>query len=182
MNHQPFENWLLSDEDLSPLDTGALDEHLLTCEHCREIKGAWMGVLDLFQEIPDIEPAPGFVNRWQERLEIDRQIELSVRHRWQSIIMLVLIGNVIAALVVLLGTQFFTTFDSPLAFVLSGIYRFASTMAFINVIQNIFLTLFNTVTSIVPAGIWALLGVGLVGSGAIWVISMTSLSVLPRRT
>ena len=182
MNHQPFENWLLSDENLSPEDAGFLDEHLQSCEHCREIQDAWTGVLDLFQEVPDLEPAPGFVNRWQERLEIDSQIELSVRHRWQSIIMLILVGNVIAALVVLLGTQFLTTFDSPLAFILTGIYRFASTMTFINVIQNIFLTLFRTITSIVPAGIWALLGVGLVGSGAIWVISMTSLSMLPRRT
>lgn len=181
MNHQPFENWLLSEDILSPENMSALQDHLETCDHCRELQSAWTGVLDLFQDVPDIEPAPGFVNRWQARLEVERQIELSIRHRWQSIIMLILTGNVIVGLVVLLGTQFLTTFDTPLELVFSGVYRLASIVTFINMVQNIFITLYRTITSIVPVGLWAVLGLGLVGSSAIWMISLKSLSVLPRR-
>lgn len=182
MNHQPFENWLLSEEELSPEDVNALDAHLETCDQCRKLGEAWSGVLDLFQEVPEVEPAPSFISRWQERLEIEHKIELAMRHRWQSMIMLILIGNVITGLVFLLATQFFTTFETPLSLFMSGIYRLTSIVTFISAVQNIFFTLYRTITSVVPAGIWAILGIGLVGSGAIWVISMTSLAVLPRRT
>ena len=182
MNHQPFENWILSEETLSPENAGALQDHLETCNQCRELQAVWVEVVDLFQGVPDVEPVPGFVNRWQERLAVERQVELSIRHRWQSIIMLILIGNVIAGLVVLLGSQFLTTFDTPLSLVLSGVYRLASMVTFINVVQNVFATLFRTIISVVPVGLWAVLGIGLVGAVAIWIISLTSLSVLPRRT
>lgn len=181
MNHQPFENWLLSEDSLSPENASTLRDHLESCDHCRELQAAWTGVVGLFQDVPDFEPAPGFVNRWQARLEVERQVELSVRHRWQSIIMLILIGNVIVGLVVLLGTQFLTTFDKPLELVFSGIYRLASIVTYINAAQNVFITLYKTITSVVPAGLWALMGLGLVGSGAIWIISLKSLSVLPWR-
>ncbi len=182
MNHQPFENWLLSEETLESEDAQALATHLETCNHCQEIQAAWMGVVDLFQDVPELEPAPGFLNRFQERLALEKQVEASARNRWQSIILLILIGNVIAGLVVLLATQFASTYESPLALFFSSIYRLVSFVASVNIFQNIVLTLFRTITSVVPAGIWAFLGIGLVGSVATWVISMTSLSVLHRRT
>jgi hypothetical protein len=182
MNHQPFENWLLSEETLAPEDAQALAEHLETCDHCREFQESWLGVVDLFQEVPELEPAPGFVNRFQERLALEKQVEASARNRWQSMILLVLIGNIIAGLVVLLATQFLSTYQSPLAWFLSGVYRLASIVATVNVYQNILFTLIRNITSVVPAGIWATLAIGLVGSVATWVISLTSLSVLHRRT
>ena len=181
MNHQPFENWLLSEDPLSPDDKCELDSHLETCEHCQELQDAWNNVVDLFQEVPQVEAAPGFVQRWSERLVVEKQIDQVVRYRWQSMILLILIGNVIAGLVFLLGTQFLTTFDTPLSLLLSAIYRLASLVAFFNAAQNIVFTFLQTITSVVPAGIWAILGIGLVGSGAIWVITLKSLSVLPRR-
>jgi hypothetical protein len=181
MNHQPFENWILAEEKLSPENSRALQDHLETCQQCQQLQSAWTGVVELFQEVPQVEPAPGFASRFQERLAVERQIERTIRNRWQSIIMLILICNVIAALVILLGTQFLTTFDSPLELFLSGVYRLASVVSWINVVQNIFFTLFKTATSIVPVGLWALLGIGSLGAGAIWIISLTSFTVLPRR-
>ena len=182
MNHQPFENWLLSDEPLSPDDNRDLEEHLEICQHCQDLQEAWSGVLDLFQDVPELEPTPGFVNRFQDYLMMEKQMETSVRYRWQSMIMLTLIINAVAGLVVLLGTQFLTIFDSPISLLLSGIYRLASFVALINVVQNFALTLYHAITSIVPTGIWVVLALGLVGSVATWIISITSLAVLPRRT
>ena len=46
MNHQPFETWLLTDEELRPENERALDEHLETCGHCQEIKDALLGTLE----------------------------------------------------------------------------------------------------------------------------------------
>jgi hypothetical protein len=182
MNHQPFENWLLSEEPLSPENENALEAHLEVCNTCRELNDAWLEVVDLFQDVPDVEPMPGFVSRWQDRLAVERQMELTVRNRWQSIIVLILIGNVIAGLVFLLSTQFLTTFDTPVSLFLTGVYRLASLVSFVNAFQNIFATLFRAITSVVPVWVWAVLGAGLVGSCATWIISITSLSVLPRRS
>jgi anti-sigma factor RsiW len=182
MNHQPFENWLLSEEHLSQEETEALDAHLETCRPCRELNESWQGVLDLFQEAPDVEPMPGFTMRWQDRLTLERQMDQVVRHRWQSIIVLILIGNVIAGLVFLLSTQFLTTFDTPVSLFLTGVYRVISMVSLVNAAQNILATLFRTVTSVTPVWVWAVLGAGLVGSCVTWIISITSLSVLPRRS
>jgi len=185
MNHQPFEDWLLSEEPLSQKNANALDVHLENCETCRELKNSWSEVVDFFQDIPEVEPMPGFASRWQERLSFEqREIKISqtIQQRWQSIIVLILIGNVIAGLVFLLSTQFSSTFDTPISLLLSGVYRLASFVSFLNSIQNIFLTLIRTAVSVVPVGLWVTLGIGLVGVCAIWIISLTSLTMLQRRT
>jgi hypothetical protein len=64
---------------------------------------------------------------------------------------------------------------------LSGISKLISTVAWVNAIQNVSLLLFQTILNIVPVGIWALIGLGLIGSIVTWIISITSLSMLPRR-
>jgi len=181
MNHQPFEQWLLSEDPLTPEEKQAFDSHVNSCQYCRELLVAWHGVTDLFQEVSDIEPAAGFTSRWIERLEREKRIDQAVRHRWQSVIMLILFANVITGLVILLGTQFLTTFDTPLSLVMSGLYRLISVISFVNAIQNISITLFRSIFSVVPLGIWAILGFGLLGSIATWVVSLKSLSVLPWR-
>ncbi len=175
MNHQPFEAWLLSDEDLLPEDALALEQHLASCAQCAALQAALSGVDDLFADVSD------FMAHWQETFALDRQIELISRHRWQSVIMLILIGNIIAGLVFLFGTQFLTTFDTPIQIILSWMYRLAAYVSFINGFQNLILTLYRTLTNIVPAGIWAVLATGLTGAFLVWFVTIKSLFVLPRR-
>ena len=182
MNHQPFEDWLFTEEPLTIEEQSALNEHVEICKHCKSLQNAFSGVLSLIDDVQEVEPAPGFVSRWQERLAAEHQMDLVVRNRWQSMIVLILIGNVLAGLVFLLSTQFFSTFDTPISLVLSGINRLVSFVTLFNTIQNIFLTLLRTISNIVPSGLWAVLGVGLVGACAIWFISIASLSALKRRT
>lgn len=181
MNHQPFEEWLLSEDPLSTEDKESLELHLKTCKQCSELLSAWHGVKSLFVEAPVVEPKPGFVDRWTNRLEVEKQVDRVVRHRWQSVIMLILFANVITGLVILLGTQFFTSIESPISLVLSGISRLVSTVALLNAIQNVSGLLLRTILNIVPVGVWALIGLGLIGSIVTWIISITSLSMLPRR-
>ena len=181
MNHQPFENWLLSEEPLTPDEMRTLDSHLSDCQQCKQLQDGWRGVIDLFQDVPDVAPKAGFTVRWTKRLAKEKQLDKVMRDRWQSVIMLILLANVVTGLVVLLGTQFFTIFDTPSSLVLSGIYRLISTVTLVNTIQNITFTLIRTLTGIVPAGVWALLGLGLIGSIVTWIVSIKSLSILPRR-
>ena len=43
MNHQHFENWILSDEPLEAAQLGVLNEHLSECDSCHVLASAWRG-------------------------------------------------------------------------------------------------------------------------------------------
>ncbi|MFW5714254.1 MAG: anti-sigma factor family protein [Brevefilum sp.] len=73
MNHQPFESWILSNDPLQPEDTKILNEHLQTCEDCRQLSMAMEGIHQTFSNAPNPMPAPGFSRRWHERLAAYRQ-------------------------------------------------------------------------------------------------------------
>jgi len=72
MNHQPFENWLLSGESLTPEQDNVLNEHLQTCAACRRIESSWLEVHQLLQITPLSTPAAGFTARWRGRLTEQR--------------------------------------------------------------------------------------------------------------
>jgi len=69
MNHQPFRDWLLSDEKLSTDQTQALQEHLGTCTACNQLASAWSEVELSLHQAPMFVPAPGFTTRWQAHLD-----------------------------------------------------------------------------------------------------------------
>ncbi len=182
MNHQPFENWLLSEEPLLEHDERALRDHLMDCDHCSELEDAWLDVVNLFDDIPDVAPTPGFVNRWQLTLEADRAAVKAMRQRWQSWILLVLIANGAALALFLMGVQIFRTYDSLTDLVLSWVYKAATAMVLANGFRNAFVTLFRTVPQLIPTGWWIAIAVTLGISTVVWIVSMTKLSSLPRRT
>jgi hypothetical protein len=181
MNHQPFEDWLLSDEPLSSDNHQALQEHLETCEECRELQDSWQGVMSLIESTVPMEPAAGFMDRWQQRLEADRQLALLSRQRWQSWIMLILVANVASLFLFILGAGVFSVFESPVEIILAGVYRLTSVVILLNTFQDILGTLMRTLISVVPIGVWAAFAAGLGASCVVWVVSMTSLLKLTRR-
>ncbi len=182
MNHQPFENWLLSEDSLPEDEARALRDHLADCGQCSELEEAWLDVARLFADIPDVEPAPGFVNRWQAALESDKAVLKAMRQRWQSWILLVLIANGAALALLLMGVQFFHTYDSVTDWALSWVYKAATTMVLANGFQNAFATLFRTIPQLIPAGWWIGIAITLGVSTLSWIIFMSKLSSLPRRT
>ena len=182
MNHLPFENWLLSEDPLPEDDERALREHLLDCDQCRELEAAWLDVANLFVDVPDVEPAPGFVNRWQATLEADKDALKAIHQRWQSWILFVLIANGAALALLLMGVQLFRTYDSVTDWVLSWVYKIATTMVLASGFRNAFVTLFRTVPQLIPTEWWVVIAVMLSVSTIIWIVSMSKLASLPRRT
>lgn len=73
MSHQPFESWLLSNEQLDAQQQGTLNNHLQECEDCSKLSFALNQVTDLFSNSPSPTPAPGFTQRWHGRLAAHRQ-------------------------------------------------------------------------------------------------------------
>jgi anti-sigma factor RsiW len=182
MNHQPFENWLLSEEPLPEENQDALQAHLADCEQCHTLQEAWLDIATLFAEIPDIGPEPGFVNRWQANLEADRTTERAMRQRWQSWIFLVVIANGASLALILMGLQLSRTYDSMTDLILSWVYRAATIMVMASGFQNVMATLSRTIPNLIPASWWIGIAITLSVSTLLWIVSMTKLTSLPRRT
>ena len=181
MKHQPFENWLLFEEPLTPDQAQALDGHLQVCEHCQVLRQAWGGVAGLFRESPDLEPVSGFADRWQARLKQDYQGVLASRHRWQSWITLILIANAVSLLGVLLGMTVFNTFDSLTELFLVWVYRLTSFLTVINIFQNLLAIMIRTIPGLLPPSGWAILAAVISAGSLIWVLSIARLARMPGR-
>ena len=181
MKHQPFETWILLDEPLTPEQTRELEEHLHTCAHCRQLRDAWHGAQALMNESQAPEPAPGFTQRWEERLLLERRKQLLTRHQWHAWIILILIANVVSILGVVLGFQFFATYDSFAEILLVWVYRIASFLTVVNVLQNFISTLLSVIPGLLPTGGWIALAGVLITGMLLWIVFMASLVKIPRR-
>ncbi|MEN8172180.1 MAG: hypothetical protein ABFS03_04800 [Chloroflexota bacterium] len=178
MKHKPFENWILMQEPLLPDQAAALEEHLRDCQHCREIQQAIVGVEALFQNAIEVEPTPGFSQRWQNHLEQEQRDVLINRHRWHSWMALIILGNTIALSAFLLGRQLLSMFNSPAEFLLMWVYRLTSLISSITAARHLLSTLFNTLPGFVPLSAWLLI-VGV--SGLLALVTMTKLVQFSRR-
>jgi len=181
MRHQPFETWLLFDDPLTPDQARALDEHLRACETCQALGHSWRSVASLFQASPDLEPAPGFANRWKARLVQEDQGVLTARYRWQSWITLILIANGVSLLGMLLGMTFFDTFDSLTEILLVLVYRLTSLLTVINIFQNLLAILIRTIPGLLSPSGWAILALIVSSGSLLWVLSMARLARMPGR-
>jgi hypothetical protein len=65
MEHQPFENWILSGDLLTSSQSTELANHLIICQHCQSIQEGIMGVEDLLKSATFESPSPGFSNRFR---------------------------------------------------------------------------------------------------------------------
>ena len=84
MNHQPFEEWLLNDKNLTPAETRELDLHLRTCTHCTALSATGLAL----RSAPVASPAAGFTLRFQQRLAAQKIAERR-RKLWGMIILLI---------------------------------------------------------------------------------------------
>ncbi|MBN2147091.1 MAG: zf-HC2 domain-containing protein [Anaerolineales bacterium] len=119
MNHQPFRSWLLSEEPLPPEQAQALQEHLQSCEACRQIDHAWNDVHALFQHLPDAVPAPGFTERWQQRM-VENQLHKQQQQAWAATAFTAFIAFM---LILAFGAQIVEMLRSPTQLALLWIAR-----------------------------------------------------------
>jgi len=81
MSHQPFETWLLSEEQLETEQQKMLQSHLDECDNCTALSDAWQQVHNAITASPELTPAPGFARRWHAHLSVYRQ-ERQQRKMW----------------------------------------------------------------------------------------------------
>jgi hypothetical protein len=109
MKHSPYDSWLFESETLSPEDAHALKQHLAQCVECAALAEAWRAVEGRLLDADPVAPEPGFVGRWQMRLE---QIEAK-RKRRQNWALLAAVAGVTFFLAPLVGLRLWTTLSAP---------------------------------------------------------------------
>ncbi len=176
MNHQPFEEWLLSDESLSPEEEQALQAHLETCEECPQLSTAWQEVRAEIQRMPEVSPAPGFSQRWQVRLEAER-IRQQRRLTW----LLMSICGIGAVALALFGVyQRYGHFPSPIELASGLMFGLTSGAATAEHVGTFLTALFQSVPLVVPLVLWVLVTTTLFIWTLIWIISVWRLPIIKR--
>lgn len=176
MNHQYYEDLLFAEQPLMPEDKATLQEHLRGCESCQMLATAWQEVESQLHRSAMLEPAPGFSDRWQIRLEREFQ---RVQRRQSMLLLGFSIGGatlLLASLAVLL----LPLADSPIVFVAAWLSRVAEVIGYLNNTGDVVGVLFEAISGSLSM-IWVIFGAGLVSLLAVlWLVSYRVLSA-PRR-
>jgi anti-sigma factor RsiW len=109
MSHPRFEDWIFSRASLSGEQQQALEVHLAGCPACAQLHAAMNAAEDALAHSPFVEPAPGFLNRWQAKLARER----AARGARQVYLALGLVGAAILGMTGLLGLSGWELISSP---------------------------------------------------------------------
>jgi hypothetical protein len=81
MNHQPFEEWLLSEKLIDPKEKLELDAHLRICSYCSALAETGKAL----HVVKKVSPATGFSIRFQARLAMQKAADQR-RKRWGAVL------------------------------------------------------------------------------------------------
>lgn len=164
MSHQPFETWLLSEEPLEKDQQQSLQTHLAECDHCQALQTNWLKVQEAMTTLPAPEPTPGFADRWQSRLSLQRQKQQQ-RRMW------VLTLSIFAiACVILLSLTCFELLNTSWPYVLS---QFIANLSLLAAKINHFWRFTSSLTSTFPILIPLMIILGISALSALSVLFLT---------
>ena len=81
MNHQPFEEWLLTEKLIGPREKLDLDAHLRICSYCSALAETGKAL----RTVKRVSPVAGFSTRFQARLAMQKAADRR-RKRWGTIL------------------------------------------------------------------------------------------------
>lgn len=175
-NHQPFEDWLLSDSQLSEQENLQLIEHLNTCETCSQLSIAWRNVEQQFSLAVQMSPTAGFTDRWQSMLAVD----LDKKFRQQTVITLGVFGIGTLMLFGLLSLFLFPVIQTPLPYLVTSLYRLTLVVASVGNLLSAVSKLLQKFISIAPPLVWLAIVVALISTISVWIISIQKLTNIRR--
>jgi hypothetical protein len=176
MNHQPYEDWLLSEEPLLPEQACELESHLRLCGSCRRLSESWTDIQNFFQVVPDVKPQAGFSARWLTRLE-EREKKSKQRQSWM---MLILTGGVAAFIFILIGINFAMSINQPMQLLLIGTNKIADWLSVIKAINEVSSALLELVSIMIPPVWWVIFAAMISLLSLLWIYSLNQL-IQPRR-
>lgn len=167
MDHRPFEDWLLNEENLNSRQKRDLVAHLQTCQTCSAIAA----VNHAFHSVRQSEPAAGFVNRFQVRLAAQRR---AARQR-NVVGFCLLILSVIGLFLGITWPVVKAFVESPVDLLGGWLSSLTNLWVSLQVLFRAGSVLFKVAPSFIPGYIWAILLFTLTGSSVAWAFSLRRL-------
>jgi hypothetical protein len=172
MNHQPFEEWLLNDKNLTPAETRELDLHMRTCVHCTALSATGLAL----RSANVVAPAAGFAHRFQQRLAAQKIAER--RRRLWGMIVLVVCG--VSLLGWITAPFLFEVVKEPVEWVTRLIGYFLFIVTSLQALTEVITVLLRMAPDFIPPYIWMVLLSGLAGLGLLSTISIWRFSRAPQ--
>ncbi|HEY3345552.1 MAG TPA: zf-HC2 domain-containing protein [Anaerolineaceae bacterium] len=176
MNHEPYEEWLLSGEELTADQQQSLDEHLANCPECVTISTAWEGVHQAMRFAPEVEPEPGFTTRWQTNLA-KRRAAAARRSTW--IALLVCVGGLLLTLIGLAMPEI-QGIPSPIQLLSGTIFSLAEILVTVQDMGAWVLSFLRGVPIYVSLLLWIAISTALLLWSLVWMIGIWRLPHLQR--
>ncbi|MBI5842120.1 MAG: hypothetical protein HZB19_18700 [Chloroflexi bacterium] len=172
MNHRPFEDWLLNEQQLTPAEKRDLDAHLRTCKYCTALTETGLEL----RSVRKVSPAPGFTARFQQRLATRRIAER--RRRLWGLIVLLLGGG--GLLLWLTAPLLLALFRSPAQWLTIAIGYVLFIVSSVQTLADVALVFLRVVPGFIPPYVWMVIVSALAGLGLLWTVSIWRFSRFPR--
>ena len=172
MNHQPFEEWLLTEKLISPREKLDLDAHLRICSYCSALAETGKAL----HTVKRVSPAAGFSTRFQARLAMQKAADLR-RKRWGTL--LFTFGGLVM-LMWLVGPYLASFFAAPATWIAAlvewAVFLFTTLQA-VTQVGSVLLRMLPGFVS--PFGFMVLVS-AFAGIGLLWSVSIWRFVRVPR--
>ena len=172
MNHQPFEEWLLTEKLVSPKERLELDAHLRICSYCSALAETGKA----FRTVKRVAPAAGFSARFQARLAMQKAADRR-RKRWGTV--LFTFGGLVM-LLWLVGPYLLSFFAAPatwIAALIQWMVFLITTLQAVTQAGSVLLRMLPAFLS--PFGLMVLVS-AFAGIGLLWSVSIWRFVRVPR--
>lgn len=176
MSHKPYEDFIFSDQDLTPEQSRRLHEHLKHCDQCYQLSKSRQEVDTILADSVVAAPQPGFVTRWQTRLSDEQEKR---KNRQNLRMMIFTWGSAVALLAIILLISW-PILQDPKIFFFTSLYQLLNLVSLASTLKNISTGLMDGLSGVFP---WILIVITagvLTQLGVFWIVSFRMLTK-PRR-
>jgi len=169
MNHRPFEEWIVGEENLDPAQRKSLRMHLDDCSACTDLASKWNQVSLIMRYTDAPLPRPGFTQRWERNLE-----EFEYRRKsWRGWLVLGAAAVLAVTSVLLPGLLGLLSLGEVLDWFSEA---YASLLAIFSGMQTVLDAFYSFFPNITPAILVSLLNLGAISIIIIWLVALKQLA------
>lgn len=166
MEHQPFEHWILDEAALTPQQERELQDHLLGCAQCSQLRAVWHTARHELRTAAYIAPRPGFTARFQHNLA-ERKLQQQLQTR-RTLLAL----SAGAAVVILIMTAY-VLLNTSAADILATLLGSGMTLlTTLYALRGIVITWMNIIPAPLALAVWIPLSIGFVILVAGWAFTL----------
>jgi hypothetical protein len=174
-NHPPFSEWLLSGEPLTPEQKHNLHDHVQSCPACSQLQSSLFDVRHQFKTSGQAAPAPGFTDRWRERL-VEQRLKRQRRSAW---ILFFFAAVMAVGLLGVISWQVLEVMTSPISILSAMVYFWTVTLVTVDGFKSMLWSFGQLVPSISTMGILLFFGFFSLMS-ALWLVTYRQLTTMRR--